>query len=155
MMRQGVKSSLHRLKSDELWHLYNGKRVVTIECDTIESSSTIKASVIGLDISKGEAPWKLFSRGVWFSAFVPPIILPINIINIFINILAPQLPMHDVSSFFTTDKNSEKMEETALVGASVSPAFDWCDWEKASSDQIGSQLPHDIRTLLSELCVIG
>lgn len=64
-----VKSKLHRLKSDEIWHFYLGNPFVLIE---LQAQGDLKQTRLGHDILKGEQVQHLVPHSCWFGGYVVP-----------------------------------------------------------------------------------
>ncbi len=60
-------SKLHRIKSDELWHFYDGSGLIIYSIDT---EGCLTENRLGLDTEKGELPQLMIKAGVWFGAKV-------------------------------------------------------------------------------------
>ncbi|MEO8666543.1 MAG: cupin domain-containing protein [Ignavibacteria bacterium] len=60
-------SKFHRIKSDEMWHFYDGVGVTIYEIDV---NGNFKAHKLGLNIDDGELPQVLIKGGNWFGAKV-------------------------------------------------------------------------------------
>ncbi|SKA85794.1 hypothetical protein SAMN02745704_01922 [Paucidesulfovibrio gracilis DSM 16080] len=56
-------SALHRLESDEIFHLYAGGPVRMLQLDP--GSGKAREVVLGMDLEKGERPQVVVPRGVW------------------------------------------------------------------------------------------
>ena len=61
------KSLLHKLKSDEIWHFYDGS---SIKLYTINSEGKILEKLLGRDIERKESLQLVIKRGYWFCAEV-------------------------------------------------------------------------------------
>jgi predicted cupin superfamily sugar epimerase len=55
-------STLHRVKSDEIFHFYSGDPVEMIQ---IDDAGNVTRQVLGSDILKGEQPQVVVPKGVW------------------------------------------------------------------------------------------
>lgn len=95
-------SAFHRLKSDEIWHFYEGS---SISIYFIIPSGKLGKMVLGRDINKGQAHQVLIPKGCWFAAKV------------------------DEPDSFT------------LNGCTVSPGFDFDDFEMGKRDELIKQFP--------------
>ncbi len=95
-------SSFHRIKSDELWHFYDGS---AIEIIWIEPEGNLYSCVIGRNHLAGERLLCVVPAGCWFAARV---IVP---------------------------------DSFALVGCTVSPGFDFADFELAIRAELIRQYP--------------
>lgn len=64
LLRHGERSRLHRIPSDELWHLYAGPGLLVHVLDE-RGHSVLR---LGLDLDTGERPQQLVRAGAWFGA---------------------------------------------------------------------------------------
>lgn len=83
-------SAMHRLRSDEIWHFYDGCPVQII---SINEKGVLNEIILGKDLSKGESFQSVIPKNSWFGA-----------------------ELADKKSF-------------ALVGCTVSPGFEFEDFE--------------------------
>ena len=83
-------SHFHRLKSDEVWHFYDG---CSLTIYLIDRAGQMKKIFLGNNIDKGERFQAVIERGLWFGA-----------------------ELKEENSF-------------SLIGCSVSPGFDFEDFE--------------------------
>jgi len=90
-------SALHRIKSDELWHFYEGDALEVIEIDL---QGKLIITEVGRDIKNGQTYQYMVKAGHWFGS----------------RVLAG-----GVFSF---------------VGCTVSPGFDFKDFEMAKRDEL-------------------
>lgn len=60
---------LHRLKSDELFHLYEGG---PLEALLLAPDGTGRVARLGLDLAAGERPQLVIPAGTWFAAELAP-----------------------------------------------------------------------------------
>lgn len=104
------KSRFHRIKSDEIWHLYDGGPLQICEID--QAGSLIDWR-LGRDVQNGEQPQIVVRAGSWFAA----------------QLLKPQ--------------------DYALVGCTVSPGFDFHDFEMADTENLLTQYPQHAAAILS------
>lgn len=95
-------SSFHRLKSDEIWHFYDG---VTVVVYIIDSKGRLEVKRVGSNISEGDNFQLTINAGSWFAAEL-------------------------------IDK-----KEYALIGCTVSPGFDFNDFELGKRDELIRQFP--------------
>ncbi|MCL5031379.1 MAG: cupin domain-containing protein [Bacteroidetes bacterium] len=95
-------SAFHRLKSDEIWHYYDGSSVKIFE---IEEDGNLMEFSLGKNLDEGEMFQVVIKRNSWFAAEV-------------------------------TDKNSY-----CLIGCTVSPGFDYGDFELADRTSLIKQFP--------------
>lgn len=59
---------LHRLESDELFHLYEGG---PLEVLLLRPDGTSEVARLGLDLDRGERPQLVIPAGTWFAAALP------------------------------------------------------------------------------------
>lgn len=59
-------SKLHRLKSDEIWHFYEGDPLTLV---TLSPDRKIHRNILGSDIANGEKIQHLVSRNSWMGAY--------------------------------------------------------------------------------------
>lgn len=102
LLKNDEISTLHRIKSDELWHHYSGSSVKII---IINSVGSIEEKILGKDVIANESFQVVIPAGVWFCAEL-------------------------------TDKKS-----FALVGCTVSPGFDFEDFELGSKVKLTEEYP--------------
>lgn len=102
LLEAGQKSSLHRIKSDEVWHFYGGDSLVVAE---ILPSGEVKETTLGTDFKKGELVQYVVPAGNWFGAYLP-----------------------DSSKY-------------AFVGCTVSPGFEFADFELADRTKLLKEFP--------------
>lgn len=95
-------SNFHKIKSDEIWHHYEG---ASVKIYVIDHSGLLKEFLVGKNIEDGESLQLTIPAGCWFCA---------EILN--------------KSSF-------------ALVGCTVSPGFDFNDFELADYVNLSNQFP--------------
>ena len=111
LLTQGSISHFHRVKSDEIWHFYDGSPICL---HLISESGTHTEHIIGRNIEKGEAPQFIVPGGYWFAAEV--------IIE----------------------------DSFSLVGCTVSPGFDFKDFELKTRKELVSIFP-DKEEIISKL----
>ncbi|HKB86891.1 MAG TPA: cupin domain-containing protein [Ignavibacteriaceae bacterium] len=95
-------SKFHRIKSDEIWHFYDG---CGVKIYVIDSSGIISERKLGKDIEKGEELQIVIKNNQWFAA-----------------------ELIDKSSF-------------CLVGCTVSPGFDFEDFEIGDREELVRKYP--------------
>ncbi len=66
LLRKGEYSSLHRLKSDELWYFHDGAPLTVYTL----SNDGISQHVLGLDADAGQIPQAVIPAGRWFGALI-------------------------------------------------------------------------------------
>jgi predicted cupin superfamily sugar epimerase len=112
MLVGGNFSAFHRIKSDELWHFYDGDACTVY---VIHLNGEIEAMRLGRDIANGEVYQAVVPAGAWFaSECVNP------------------------NGF-------------SLTGCTVSPGFDFADFEMAERDNLINHFPEhaDVITKLT------
>ncbi|MBV6477408.1 MAG: hypothetical protein HGGPFJEG_00147 [Ignavibacteria bacterium] len=65
LLREKEYSKFHRIKSDELWHFYDGGCMLIYE---INSKGNLKVHKLGLQIENDESPVIIIKAGNWFAA---------------------------------------------------------------------------------------
>lgn len=102
MLEENQFSSFHRLKSDELWHFYDGTALTIIVINEKGLLDTIR---LGNDLNKSETFQTVIKKNSWFAAEL-------------------------------IDKNS-----FALIGCTVSPGFDFDDFELGNRNDLVKEFP--------------
>lgn len=95
-------SAFHRIKSDEMWHFYDGDGLIVHEI-SVEGNYT--KHQLGLDLQNGDRPQLVVSANSWFASEVV-----------------------DGGNW-------------CLVGCTVSPGFDFHDFEMAGRDELCAEIP--------------
>ena len=108
LLQSNEFSAFHRLKSDEIWHFYEGKTITII---AISPNGTLSKTYIGNNPEKGERLQLLIPKGFWFAASV-----------------------NDSDSF-------------SLVGCTVSPGFDFEDFEMGKKSDLEKRFPQHIEII--------
>lgn len=67
LMETGNFSAFHRIKSDELWHHYEG---VGLEIVVIHPQGALEILKLGKDFENGEQPLLVVPEGCWFASRV-------------------------------------------------------------------------------------
>ncbi|MEO5989351.1 MAG: cupin domain-containing protein [Candidatus Eisenbacteria bacterium] len=65
LLRPGDRSRLHRLRADELWHLYDGG---PLTLHVLHPTGDYEPRVLGRELHKGQALQQVVPRGSWFGA---------------------------------------------------------------------------------------
>lgn len=60
-------SALHRIRSDEIWHFYQGSSPTIC---SIDAAGSLTLTHLGNDIGAGETPQLVVKAGCWFGAFL-------------------------------------------------------------------------------------
>lgn len=95
-------SKFHRLKSDELWHFYDG---TSVKVYIIDKEGRLTEILLGKKTENGELFQAVIKKNTWFAAEV-------------------------------VNKRS-----FALIGCTVSPGFDFSDFELAERKTLSKQFP--------------
>jgi predicted cupin superfamily sugar epimerase len=90
-------SAFHRIKSDELWHFYDGDM---LEIFVIDESATLSIIQLGRDTDSGQVFQAVVKRGHWFAS------------------------------------RCSVADGFSLVGCTVSPGFDFADFELAVRSEL-------------------
>jgi hypothetical protein len=104
-------SAFHCIKSDEMWHFYDGDGLVVHE---LKPDGTYVCHKLGLDLARGEQPQLVIEAHSWFASEV------------------------------------RHGGHWCLVGCTVSPGFDFRDFEMAKNAVLLEQYPEHI-TLIERL----
>ena len=106
LLTPGTFSAFHRIKSDELWHFYNG---TSLNIHVIHSTGNYEILKLGDNLLNGESFQHLVKAGSWFAS-------------------VPSNP-----------------DEYSFVGCTVSPGFDFNDFELADRELLSNDYPqHDM-----------
>jgi predicted cupin superfamily sugar epimerase len=62
----GNKSSLHRIKSDEVWHFYLGDSLVLVQ---ISPQGDVKKTILGQNVKNDQVVQHVVPAGDWFGAY--------------------------------------------------------------------------------------
>lgn len=65
LLRAGERSKLHRIKSDEVWHFYDGDPLTIV---AISSQGQLIETTLGRDFTTGHVPQHVVPAGYWFGA---------------------------------------------------------------------------------------
>lgn len=110
LLEKGDYSAFHRIKSDELWHFYDGDSLEIIE---ITPSGVLAKHVLGIDPSLNVLPQITIAARSWFAA--------------------------------------RPLGSYTLAGCTVSPGFDFQDFEMASREALLSEFPQH-KNIIGKLC---
>jgi predicted cupin superfamily sugar epimerase len=110
LLPAGGLSALHRVRSDEVWHHYDGDPV---ELHTIDADGAHATVVLGSSLLRGERPQHVVPAGTWQAAVA-------------------------------------RGERYALCGCTVSPGFDFVDFEMPSRHQMLRLFP-ELRPTIERL----
>lgn len=113
LLTEGSFSAFHRIKSDELWHFYNG---VALNIHVLHPNGNYELRKLGSSISNGESFQLTIEAGCWFAS-VP-----------------------------------DEPDGFSFVGCTVSPGFDFVDFELAKYESLAEIYP-DQAELISRLCL--
>ncbi len=67
LLQNGQYSKLHRIKSDEIWHFYDGCGLIIY---SIDKNGKLTENKLGINIEEGESPLIIIKAGDWFGAKV-------------------------------------------------------------------------------------
>ena len=112
LLNRGNFSAFHRIKSDEMWHFYQGGGLEIFYFE----QDYLKTVCLGNEPEKGQVFQAMVPAGVWFAA----------------------RPLPSTSY--------------ALVGCTVSPGFDFRDFEMAKGEDLTTAYPKH-SDLILELCI--
>ena len=101
-------SAFHKIKSDELWHFYDGD---PLSIYVIHPSGELEIMLLGLDVGAGQLPQLTVTAGCWFGS----------------RVLSPG--------------------KYSLVGCTVSPGFDFEDFELASQGELTGTYPQHVQII--------
>ena len=96
------KSNFHRLKSDEIWHFYEGS---SINIFVIDEFGNLSEYLLGKNLAEGETFQVVIKRNSWFAAEL------------------------------------KEKKSYSLIGCTVSPGFDYEDFELADRNNLQKQFP--------------
>ncbi len=102
MLVGGNFSAFHRIKSDELWHFYDGDACTVY---VIHLNGEFEAIRLGRDIANGEVYQAVVPAGAWFAS------------------------------------ECSNPEGFSLTGCTVSPGFDFADFEMAEREGLIKEYP--------------
>lgn len=105
-------SAFHRIKSDEMWHFYEGDGLRIHE---IATNGSYTEHRLGLDLENGERPQLTIAANSWFASEVA------------------------------------EGKSWCLVGCTVSPGFDFQDFEMAERSLLASEFPQHTQ-VINRLC---
>ena len=134
LIPEGERSSLHRIASDEVWHFYAGDPIaIEVLDEEKQGGNGHSRLLLGNPLVHGDrcSFQHVVPAGLWFGARLEhdPLLLD-------------QDPTHP-----STPKEARK--GYALVGCTVSPGFDFADFELAKASDLHSLFPHpDLSTLI-------
>jgi len=110
LLTSEMRSKMHRVKSDEIFHFYTGSAVTMLLLGRDKKSETI---TIGNDIFEKQSPQVVVPKGVWQGCFI-------------------------------------EQGDFALMGTTVSPGFEFDDFEIGSRAELLEQYP-DSKDLIVKL----
>jgi predicted cupin superfamily sugar epimerase len=112
LLEQGNFSAFHRIKSDECWHFYSGKRLIIY---IIHLNGELETIFLGQNYENGERFQFVVPANCWFAS----------------------IPAPDT--------------EFSFVGCTVSPGFDFNDFELANTSDLTNSFPQHSE-LIRSLC---
>lgn len=110
LITNGNFSAFHRIKSDEMWHFYDG---APLNVYVIHQDGSLEILKVGIDAHKGELPQAVVPANTWFA--------------------------------------SESSGDFSLVGCTVSPGFDFSDFELAQKSKLSKEFPQH-KEIIERLC---
>lgn len=69
LLEKGQTSTLHRIKSDEIWYFHDGQTLEIIELD---EQGNEKITLLGKNLMSGEVLQHVVPAGIWFGARLAP-----------------------------------------------------------------------------------
>ena len=114
LLRADQFSAFHRLKSDEIWHFYDGHPVSIF---IIGKNGRLASFKLGLDARQGEQPQVVIRAGNWFAAGLA-------------NRKSP-----------ASGGKIANRKSYALIGCTVAPGFDFADFEIGNRKELCRQFP--------------
>lgn len=112
LLQKDQFSAFHRIRSDELWHFYDGDPLIVYE---IDKNGNIEEHLLGKNVLAGQHLFCVIHAGNWFAA-----------------------RLADGSNY-------------TLTGCTVSPGFDFADFELAKREELVKEYPRH-EALISQLC---
>lgn len=106
-------SAFHKIKSDEIWHFYQGNCLIIYSLD---EKGILKEHKLGSNLELGESLQLMIPKNTWFAAKL------------------------------------QSEDGFALVGCTVSPGFDFCDFEMAHKTQLLTTYPQHAK-VIEMLCI--
>ncbi|HPS55550.1 MAG TPA: cupin domain-containing protein [Sedimentisphaerales bacterium] len=103
LLTSEMKSKIHRVKSDEIFHFYTGSAVTMFLLGEAKKSKII---TLGNDLSKQQMPQVIVPKGVWQGCYI-------------------------------------EKGDFALMGTTVSPGFEFDDFEIANRNDLLKQYPDE------------
>lgn len=119
-------SAFHRIQQDELWHFYDG---APLTIHIIDANGTHTSTQLGRHFLAGETPQTVIKAGVWFAACLT-----------------------EPNTHKKTKLQQKQIDDSdyTLVGCTVSPGFDFADFELAERKHLLAQFPQH-HTLINAL----
>jgi hypothetical protein len=115
---RGSVSRLHRIRSAEVWHFYLGEPLTVYELDP--STGVEKRTLLGSDVLAGQALQHVVPAGAWFGS---------------------HLAADAGAAAGPVAPPPGDSRDYALVGCTVSPGFDFADFEMAKRDALLQAFP--------------
>lgn len=109
LLRGNQFSAFHRLKSDEIWHFYDG---FPLNIFIIKKNGALKKIRLGLNLAAGEQPQAVIEANSWFAAR-----------------LVKQNRQPQAGPPVAEKSEIENRKSYALIGCTVAPGFDFADFE--------------------------
>jgi uncharacterized protein len=107
-------SAFHRLRSDEMWHFYDGSPLVVHVIDAVGEYSSV---LLGNDADAGQVFQAVVKAGCWFASEIAQ------------------------NSHFSQNRGEVGHPSYALVGCTVAPGFEFEDFELAKGEELSRKFP--------------
>ena len=121
LLRGNQISAFHRLKSNEIWHFYDGS---PISIFVIGKDGHLTTAKLGLNAVEGEQPQFVIKAGSWFAAR-----------------LVKQNPKSKIQNTQPRAGPPVAEKSYALIGCTVTPGFDFADFEMGKRSELCRQFP--------------
>jgi len=125
LLRGSQFSAFHRLKSDEIWHFYEG---TPLNIFILEKRGTLKKIKLGLNPETGEQPQAVIKANSWFAA---------GLAN----------RKSEIASHGLVRPWRKNRKFYALIGCTVAPGFDFADFELGDREVLCRKFPEHRRLI--------
>ena len=129
LLAAGQYSAFHRLKSDEIWHFYDG---APIDIFVISPGGKLARIRLGNNPAAGEEPQRIVRAGSWFAA-------AIAIQN------GKSLPA--MLRIPLQAGRIQNQKSYSLIGCTVAPGFDFADFEVGRREELCAKFPRHARLI--------
>lgn len=123
LLERGTFSEMHRLKSDEVLHHYGG---APLEMLLLHGNGRAERVVLGKDLTAGQRPQVVVPRGVWQGAHL---------------LAETGSTAAGSTAAGSTAAGAAETESWSLVGCTVSPGFEYADYETGQRNELLSGWP--------------